>query len=223
MSRLLLVLSLILYSFQSYAGKYDEALSNVKKHLSDRASMYEKEFKNSHERRVSDFYYRRSLSRQVISQELIEQSYLDYLLLTELSGSIDSESSDISELYYLSKNLSEFSAVKVSEIITALNNLKLVKESLSNECSNENIQIVSDRYDPYTSYVIPKLARDEMGSPVYNYSLKMNFTYAYNDGGGNSSYEVNTPVADGSEVGVAVGFVGAGIACGVSTVIGGGS
>ncbi|WP_372656209.1 hypothetical protein, partial [Halobacteriovorax sp.] len=47
--------------------------------------------------------------------------------------------------------------------------------------------------------------------------------YAYNDGGGNSSYEVNTPVADGSEVGVAVGFVGAGIACGVSTVIGGGS
>ncbi|EQC47195.1 hypothetical protein M900_0857 [Bacteriovorax sp. Seq25_V] len=198
----------------SFAGKYDEALSNIKKHLSKNTEMYEKNFRNSHETRVSEFFYRRSLTRQIIPQEVIEGSFADYSVLMDVLGSIDGDSSDLEQAYYITNNSLELASKNKEEMQSSLARIIRMKESLENECSLENVTKVVNRYDPMTSYPIPTIVHDDMGKPQYNFSFRMNFHYAYNDGGGDSSYSVSTPVGQGSEVGGAVGVIGAAVACG---------
>lgn len=218
MNRFLSISLICSLSFNTFAGRYDDALTSIKKNLELNTQVYEQRFRISHEARVSDFFYRRTLTRQIISQEMIEGAFLDYSLVSDVANSINYKNSDLDELYMISKSTHELASKTRLDMEASYAKLLLINESLEDDCANSNLSIVTDRFDPLASYPIPTIVRDAEGAPSYNFSFEMNFNYAYNDGGGDPSTSVDTKVGPNSGVSGAVGAITAGVVCAVASI-----
>lgn len=214
-----LLLFIVFISLPSYAGKFDVQLNQIKEKLAEYARTYRIRLEENQRSKLAEFYYKRSRAREVINQEILEDSAAENAaiksLLTDQSlFDGDDVQNDLYNLHLVKENLLELNA----KLSNGLKNLSEIRSSFDKECSSENLMKVHKKTDPLTMYPIPTFARDDMGTPVMNMSFSMNMNYSIE--GGETSFSGSAPMDPSDDDKELVVVVVAGIAQGIACAFG---